>query len=112
MKLNTTKQFLYTADYYSYTLVTSADGTVTTKQYVTAPAKVSTSLTTNFFGELVIESLYKMQLEGYLKNVLDRKGEEIYEGGVWKIIATQPILDGLGNKYGYRYRAELIEGQI
>lgn len=112
MKLNTTKQFLYLADYYSYTLITSADGTVTTRQYVIVPQQVSLALSVNLLGDLIIESQFKMQLDGYLKNVLDRNGDEIYESGVWKIFQTAPLLNGLGVKEGYKYRATIIEGNI
>jgi hypothetical protein len=112
MKSNTTKNYFYSGDYYSYTLVTSADGTVTTRQYVTSPLQVTLALSVNLLGELVIETPYKMQVDGYLKNVLDRNNEEIYVGGVWQIIQTAPILGPLGVKDGYRYRARLIEGEI
>ena len=112
MKLNTTKQYLYTGDYYSYALVTSADGTVTTRQYVTAPLQVTMSLSVNLLGDLVIESPYKMQLNSYIKNIVDRNGDEIYEAGVWEIIQTAPILNGIGLKEGYQYRAIIVEGNI
>ena len=112
MKANTTKEYHFTGDYYSYTQVTSADGTVTTKRYVTVPEQVKMSLTTNVVGELIIESQTKMQLEGYLKNVLDRGGEEIYIGGEWMIQQTQPVLDPNGYKDGYKYRASMIAGDI
>ena len=112
MKTNQADQYFYTADYYSYSLVTSADGTVTTKRYVTIPTQVRLALTVNLFGELAILSETKMQLDGYLKNVLDKNGEEIYDGGVWQIIATAPLLSPFGIKSGYQYRAEIIEGQI
>jgi hypothetical protein len=112
MKLNTTKQYLYTGDYYSYTLVTSADGTVTTKQYVTAPQQISADLSINLLGELIIKSPYKMQISGYLKNILDRNGEEIYTNGVWEIVQTAPMLNSLAIKEGYKYRARLISGDV
>ena len=112
MKLNTTKQYLYNADYYSYALVTSADGTVTTKQYVTAPSQVTLALSVNLLGDLIIESPYKMQQDGYLKRILDRNGDEIYENGVWRIFQTAPLLNGLGLKDGYKYRATIIEGNV
>jgi hypothetical protein len=112
MKLNTTKQYLYLADYYSYTIITSADGTVTTRQYVTVPQQVTVALSVNLLGELVAESSYKMQLDGYLKNVLDRNGDQIYENGVWQITQTAPILNGFAIKEGFKYRARLISGEI
>jgi len=112
MKLNTTKPYPFTADSYGYELITSADGTVTETKYVTVPTQVTMSLTVNLFGELVIDSKYKLQLNSYLKNVLDKNGDEIYEAGVWKIIQTAPLLDSFGVKSGYQYRAEMIAGNI
>lgn len=112
MKPIVAKQYPYSADYYGYRLVTSADGTVTEKQYDTIPIAVKLALSVNFVGELVIDSESKMQLEGYLKNVLDKNGEEIYTDGIWEIVATMPILSVLGTKEGYRYRASLIAGDI
>lgn len=118
MKLNTTKNYFYLADYYSYTLITSADGTVTTRQYVTVPSQVSTDITVNLnnntgvIGDLTITSEFKLQLNSYLKMILDKNGDEIYEGGIWKITSTMPILNSFGIKEGYRYTAQLIEGNI
>lgn len=112
MKADTTQQYLYSGDYYSYKVVTSADGTTTNNVYVTNPSKVFMQLSVNLFGELVIASQSKMQINGYLSNVLDANKEEIYTGGKWKIIQTAPILGPMGLKAGYQYRAELIEGQI
>ncbi len=112
MKSNTTKEYLYRGDLYSYTVVTSADGTVTNNVYVTTPTVVALGISVNLLGDLVIESPTKMQLNAYLERVVDRNGDEIYDGGVWKIFQTAPLLNGLGVKQGYRYRATLIEGQI
>jgi hypothetical protein len=118
MRLNTTKNYFYLADYYSYTLLTSADGTVTTRQYVVVPQQVSTDITVNLnnntgvIGDLVITSEFKMQLDGYLKRILDKNGDEVYEDGVWKITSTMPLLNSLGLREGYRYTAQLIAGNI
>jgi hypothetical protein len=111
MKTGTTVQYKYAGDHYGYTLVTSADGTVTNKVY-SFNGKVLMQLSTNLLGELVIKSRTKMQLESYLKNVLDANGEEIYTDGVWRITQTAPLLGSMGIKDGYQYRAILIEGQI
>ena len=112
MKTNQADQYFYTADYYNYTTRTSADGVITEKTYVGVPTKVKLALTVNLFGELAILAETKMQLDSYLKNIVDKNGDEIYEGGVWKIIATAPWLGPFGIKSGYQYRAEIIEGQI
>jgi hypothetical protein len=112
MKPIVAKQYPYTGDYYSYTLVTSADGTVTERRYATIPTEVRLSLSVNLLGELVIDSETKMQLAGRLKNIVDRNGEKIYDAGEWDIVQTMPVLSGLGTKEGYRYRARLIAGNI
>ena len=112
MKISTVKQYPFTAEYYGYTLVTSADGTVTTKQYDVVPTQVALSITTNIFGELKIDSVVKMQRESYLENILDKNGEEIYEDGVWEILQSAPILSSLGTKEGYQYLATIISADI
>lgn len=112
MKPIVAKQYPYTGDYYSYTLITSEDGTVTEKRYVTIPIQVKMSLSTNLLGELLIDSESKMQLAGLLKNIVDKNGEEIYDAGEWEIIQTMPLLSAIGTKEGYQYRADLIGGQI
>ena len=112
MKANTTKQYPYTGDYYSYRIITSADGTVTTKEYNTVPIVAELSLTVNLLGQLVVESPLKMQINSYLKNIVDKNGEEIYADGVWEIVQTAPILGPLGIKGGYQYRANLIQGEV
>jgi hypothetical protein len=112
MKANTTKQYPYLGDYYGYTVVTSADGTVSNNVYTTVPTPVTMILSVNLLGELVIESKTKMQLNSYLKNIVDANNEEIYTGGQWKITRTAPYLGPMGLKDGYQYRAILIDGQI
>lgn len=112
MKPNIAKQYPYTGQYYGYTQIFSADGTLSENRYTTVPTEVKLSLSVNLLGELVIDSESKMQLDGYLRNVVDRNGEEIYTSGEWQILQTMPILSGLGTKEGYRYRARLISGAI
>lgn len=112
MKPNTTKSYPYTGDLYGYVLVTSADGTVTERQYNVVPSTVQLSLSVNLLGDLVIESPSKMQVNSYLENILDANDEQIYTNGVWQIFQTAPILGPLGIKGGYKYRARLIDGEI
>lgn len=112
MKPNLTKTYPYTGDYYGYTLVTSADGTVTERQYVTFPDEVKLSLSVNLLGDLIIESETKFQINSYLKNIVDRNGEQIYDDGEWEIYQTAPLLSGLGTKEGYKYKARIIAGNI
>ena len=112
MKANTTKEYLYSGDYYGYTLVTSVDQTVTERVYNTFFTTVELALSVNLLGDLVIDSPSKMQLNGYLRNIVDRNNEEIYTDGVWEIFQTAPILGPNGIKAGYRYRGRLIQGNI
>jgi hypothetical protein len=113
MKSNTTKEYPYSLDYYSYVLLPPSDGSnVLVKDYADVPVNVIAALSVNLLGELVIESPTKIQFEAIISNVLDRNGEEIYDGGSWRIFQTAPLLGPLGIKSGYKYRAELISGQI
>jgi hypothetical protein len=112
MKVNTTKQYPYTGELYGYTLVTSADGSVTERFYDEVSTEVKMILSVNLLGELVIESQSKMQLDAYLQNIVDANGDEIYLGGQWQITRTAPYLGPMGLKDGYQYRAILIDGQI
>lgn len=112
MKANTTKEYPFTGDYYKYVLETSADGTVSNRVYTTVPENIRLRISVNLLGDLVIESQIKMQLNGYLKNIKDRNGDDIYTGGTWRIFQTAPLLNGLGVKDGFKYRATIIEGNI
>jgi len=112
MLFNTYKTYPYTADYYSYETITSADGTVTTKRYTTLPEKVKLSVTTSYIGNLIIFTKTKMQLSGKILNLTDKNNVEIYEDGQWEITQTQPITSPLGIVSGYRYKAKLIGGNV
>lgn len=112
MKANTTKKYPYTGDLYGYTLVTSADGTVTERVYSEVPIKVKMELSINLLGELIIESQSKMQINANLSDIIDANGDEIYVGGQWQILQTAPVLGPMGLKGGYKYRARLIAGEI
>ena len=112
MKPIVAKSYLYSGDYYSYRIVTSADGTVTTREYVASPQTVFMSLSVNLLGDLVIESQTKMQINSYLRNIKDRNNTQIYQDGVWEIYQTAPLLSGIGTVEGFRYRARLISGNV
>jgi hypothetical protein len=112
MLTNTTQVYPYSGNLYGYTPVTSADGTVTENVYSIVPTPVKMRLSVNLLGELIIESSTKMQISAYVKNIVDKNGEEIYTGGEWQILQTAPILGPGGLKGGYKYRARLIAGQI
>jgi hypothetical protein len=112
MRANTTKQYPYTGDLYGYTVVTSADGSVSERVYDEIPVRVALALSVNLLGDLIIESESKMQLNAYLQNIVDMNGEEIYVDGQWEIFQTAPLLGPMGLKAGYRYRARIIAGNI
>jgi hypothetical protein len=112
MKPNLTKTYPYTGDYYSYTIVTSADGLVSEKRYTVIPTPVAMALSVNLFGQVRIFSESKMQKNSLLKSIKDKNGELIYEGGVWEIIQTAPNLSAIGTKEDYQYVATLISGDI
>lgn len=125
MKFDTTRVFPYTGDYFKYKTVTSADGTVSTKVYETVPTKIKFSMSVDLalggaatvtgqdLGSVFIDSLTKMQLDGLIKNVLDAKGNQMYDGGgVWKVTMSAPYLGPNGVQNGYKYRLAQVEGNI
>lgn len=112
MKPLETKQYPYTGNYYGYTTTTSADGSVTEKIYVTVPTSVKMSISVNLLGDLIIDSESKMQLAGYLGEIVDKNGNQIYQDGLWEIFQTAPLLSGIGTTEGYRYRAKIIGGNV
>lgn len=112
MLFNSYKTYPYTADYYSYEVITSADGTVSEKRYSTIPEQIKASVSTSFIGDLVIVTTSKLQNVGKIQNLLDRNGKEIYEDGVWEIKSTQPIVSSIGFVQGYKYKAKLISGDV
>lgn len=110
MKSGTTIKYPYTGNLFGYTQRVVNDTTVT--EYTTIPVEVKMILNVNLLGELVIESLTKMQINAYLSNIVDANGEEIYTDGEWQITQTAPVLGPMGLKSGYKYRAKLISGEI
>lgn len=112
MLFNAYKSFPYTAEYYSYTLVTSADGTVTEKRYATIPISIKANVSTTYNGDLVIITKEKLQKSGYLKNVTDRNGNQIYQNGTWEITQTMPATLAVGVISSYKYKAKIISGDI
>ncbi|CAB4191009.1 hypothetical protein UFOVP1212_4 [uncultured Caudovirales phage] len=111
MKSNATKEYYFTADWYGYKKKTGAEGVEYT-EYTQVPQEVAITLAVNITGDLVIDSETKMQINSYLKNLRDRAGDEIYTDGEWQIVQTQPLIDPMGYKDGYRYRAKIIAGDI
>ena len=111
MRSTIAKNFHYTGDYYGYTRTLNEDGITYTYSYFLT-RKVKMALSVNLLGELVITSPEKMQINGKLKNVVDRAGIEIYTNGEWTISQTAPLLGPLGTKDGYQYKAALTAGNI
>lgn len=125
MKFFTTRKFPFIGDYYSYKTVTTANGTVSTKVYSTVPQKIKFNMAVNIvmggevnvtnsdLGSTFIDSLTKMQIDGVIKNILDAKGNVLYEGGgEWKITQSAPYLGPNGIEDGYKYRLVQIAGNI
>jgi hypothetical protein len=112
MLFNTVKNRNYTVDYKGYTIITSADGTVTTKRYDTIPTSIKVQISTSFTGDLIILADEKLQLEGYLENLVDRNGNIVYEDALWRISSTQPVVNAVGLVEGYKYKAKIISGNV
>lgn len=105
-------KYNYTAEYYGYTKVTSADGSVTENVYDEVPQSIILALSTAFTGDIVILTNSKLQKAGYLSNIVDRNGTEIYVDGQWEIKTTMPVVNALGIVEGYKYKAKIISGDI
>jgi hypothetical protein len=112
MLFNTVKNRNYTVDYRGYTTITSADGVVTEKRYALVGTPVRVQISTSFTGSLIILADEKLQLDGYLENLVDRNGTAVYDGALWRISSTQPLVNAVGLVEGYKYKATIISGNI
>lgn len=112
MLFNTVKNRNYTVDYRGYTTVTSADGAVSEKRYIAIGTPVRVQISTSFTGDLILLADEKLQLDGYLQNLVDRNGNQVYENAVWRISSTQPVVNAVGLVEGYKYKAKIISGNI
>jgi hypothetical protein len=112
MLFNAYKRYNYQVDIYGYILITSADGTVTTRQYDVVPTTHNVQIATSFIGDLIILSNSKFQKNAYIQNLRDRNGNEIYPDGIWQISSTQPVTNALGLVEGYKYKAKIIDGEV
>lgn len=113
MIFNGIKNYYYTADYYSYVVLPPAEGSnVDIRDYSDIPESFKLSLTTSFIGDLVIMTSKKMQIEGYISNLLDKNGEQVFQDGLWRITQTQPVLNALGFAEGFKYKAKILSGNI
>lgn len=114
MLFNAYRTYPFTADYYSYVLETTAgeQGQVVDRIYTQTPTEIKLSLTTSYIGDLLIFTKSKMQLDGKIKNLRDKNGVEIYDDGEWEITQTQPLTNAMGFVTGYRYRAQIIAGNV
>ena len=110
MLFNSIKNYYYTANYYSYREVTLGDESTVQKVYAKIPESFKLALTTSFIGDLVILTSKKLQIEGYITDVVDKNGEEVFVDGLWRITQTQPVLNALGFGEGYKYKAKILTG--
>ena len=110
MLFNTVKNRNYTVDCTGYILVTSADGTVTQREYDVVPINRSVQISTTFTGDLIVLADVKLQVNSYLSNLLDRNGAEVYDNAVWQITQSQPVVNAVGLVEGYKYKARIISG--
>lgn len=112
MLFNTVKNRNYTVDYRGYTTITSADGLVTQKVYAVNPTTIRVQISTSFTGDLIILADEKLQLNGYLNNLVDRNNNSVYENATWDITSTQPVVNAVGLVEGYKYKARIISGNV
>lgn len=107
MKLNTTKQYNLSVDY--YTFIDTPSGNTTVRTYsLDSTIKVSTS--GNIIGNLIILADEVLLLGGQLKNLVDRAGNQVLPDAVWQITTVQPIVNALGYLDGYKYKAIAVSG--
>ena len=111
MLFNTVNKYNYTSTYYPYTIVENNDGT-TSKIYSTNGNVIDMTLSTTLIGDVVIQTNQKLQKGGLLRLIRDRNNIPVYPDGVWEITQTQPILNAVGIREGYKYRAKLIAGDL
>jgi len=112
MLFNTVKNRNYTVDCTGYILVTSADGTVTQKEYDVVPINHPVQIATSFVGDLIVLADVKLQVSTLLSNLLDRNGAEVYDNAVWEITQSQPVVNAVGLVEGYKYKAKIITGNV
>lgn len=112
MLFNTVKNKNYTVDYRGYTTITTADGLVTQKVYAVNPTTIRVQISTSFTGDLIILADEKLQLNGYLNNLVDRNNNSVYENATWEITSTQPVVNAVGLVEGYKYKARIISGNV
>lgn len=110
MLFDTYRKFPYSADYFTYTTVTTADGVVTEKRYSATPQTFALAISTSFIGDLVIITKTKLQNATRISNLVDKNGVEIYPGAVWQISTTMPRTSPIGLVEGYKYKAKIISG--
>lgn len=106
------KTYPYTVDYYNYTFITSADGTVTERRYQTIPTEIKVAISTSFIGDLIIITKEKLQKNGRLSNLVDRNDNQIYPDATWEITQTMPRTNPVGFVEGYKYKAKIISGDV
>lgn len=123
MKFHTTHKYLFLADYYSYKVVTSSTGSVSTKVYETNPQQILISMTSDLalggaatvtgtdLGSVFARSATKLQIDGLVKNIKDARGAVMYEGGgEWIVTMSAPFIGPNGQIEGYKYRMAQTAG--
>jgi hypothetical protein len=105
-------KYTYNGDYYGYTVITSADGTVSNNVYIEDPTPIQFALSTTFIGDIVILTDSKLQNKGRIADIKDRNGNSVYVDGEWEIKTTMPIVNAMGIIDGYKYKAKIISGDI
>lgn len=109
MLFNTVNNYRYTADSFAYTVVNNPDGT-TSNLYSTNPVVIRFALSTSFIGDIIILTDARLQKAALLRNIRDRQGTLVFEGGVWEISQIQPLVNAVGLTEGFKYKAKLIAG--
>lgn len=106
MKLLTFTSSKYTADLYDYTTTQdSTGGNILTYAFdrpitLDASSDDSTELQV-FFSEpfRAAQRLYRLK---------DRRGNELYPGGIWEFATIEPIINVFGYKDGYTARINMV----
>lgn len=110
MLFDTYKKYPYSADYFTYTTVTSADGSISERRYSASPLTFQLAISTSYVGDLIIISKTKLQNATRVSNLVDKNGVEIYPDAVWQISSTMPRTSPIGLVEGYKYKAKIISG--
>lgn len=106
MRLNTYNSSRYTADLYDFVVTQDPTGgdilTYSFDRAVTLDASSDdTSELQTFFSE-------PFKQGQRLYNLRDRKGNELYPGGIWEFATIEPVINVWGYKDGYTARITMV----